>query len=41
MPINKTFHSEHLLSVASKEIPWFADIANYLISGVLPYEMEY
>ena len=41
IPINKTFHSEHLLSVASKELPWFADIANYLVSGTLPYGMDY
>ena len=41
MPINETFHDEHLLSGASKELPWFADIANYLISGILPYGMDY
>ena len=35
VPINKMFHGEHLLSVASKKIPWFADIANYLVSGAL------
>ena len=28
--INETLHDEHLLNVASKELPWFADIANYL-----------
>ena len=41
VPINETFHSEHLVSVASKELPWFADIANYLVSGILPYGMDY
>ena len=41
MPINETFHGEHLLSIASKELPWFADIANYLVSGILPYGMDY
>ena len=41
VPINETFHSEHLLSVTSKELSWFADIANYLVSGVLPYELDY
>ena len=41
VPINETFHGEHLLSVASKELPWFADIANYLVSGTLPYGMDY
>ena len=39
--INETFHSEHLLSVASKELPWFADIANYLVSSILHYGMDY
>lgn len=41
MPINETFHGEHLLNIASKEFPWFADIANYLVSGTLPYGMDY
>ena len=41
MPINKTFHGEHFLSLASKELPWFIDITNYLVSGVLPYGMDY
>ena len=41
MPINETFYGEHLLSVASKELPWFADIENYLVSGVLAYELDY
>ena len=41
VPINETFHGEHLLNVASKELSWFADITNYLVSGVLPYGMDY
>ena len=41
VPINETFYGEHLLSVASKELLWFANIANYLVSGVLPYELDY
>ena len=41
MLINETFHGEHLLNVASKELSWFADIANYLVSGILPYGMDY
>ena len=41
VPINDTFHDEYLLSVASKELPWYADIANYLVSGVLPYSLDY
>ena len=41
VPINDTFHDEYLLSIASKELLWFADIANYLVSGILPYGMDY
>ena len=41
VPINETFQGEHLLNVASKELPWFADITNYLVSGTLPYGMDY
>ena len=41
MPINETFHDEHLLSVVSKELPWYADIVNCLVSGVLPYDLDY
>ena len=41
VPINETFHGEHLISVASKELPSFADIANYFVSGVLPYKLDY
>ena len=41
MPINETFHDEHLLSVASKELSWYGDIVNYLVSGVLPYDLDY
>ena len=37
VPINETFHDEYLLTIASKELLWFADIVNYLISGILPY----
>ena len=41
VPINETFHGEHLFNVTPKEVPWFADIANYLVSDVLPYGMDY
>ena len=41
VPINETFYDENLLSVVSKELPWYADIANYLVSGVLPYDLDY
>ena len=41
MPINETFHDEYLLSVVSKELPWHANITNYLVSGILPYDLDY
>ena len=41
VPINETFQDEHLLSVVSKELPWYANITNYLVSGVLPYDLDY
>ena len=41
MSINETFYNEHLLSVISKELQWYANIANYLVSGVLPYDLDY
>ena len=41
VPISESFHGEHLLNITSKELPWFADIANYLVNGVLPYGMDY
>ena len=41
VPINETFHDEYLLTIASKELPLFADIVNYLVSGILPYGMDY
>ena len=41
IPISESFHGEHILNITSKELPWFADIANYLVSGILPYGMDY
>ena len=39
--INDTFPSEQLLQITKKELPWFVDIANYLVSGVLPYGIDF
>ena len=41
VPINESFHGEHLLTLDSKELPWFADFANYLVSGALPYRLDF
>ena len=35
-PINETFPDEQLFHIDSSEVPWFADIANYLASGIVP-----
>ena len=39
--INESFHGEHLLTLDSKELLWFADFANYLVSGALPYGLDF
>ena len=41
MPINESFHGEHLLTLDSKELPWFAGYAHYLVSGALPYGLDF
>ena len=41
VPINELFHGEHLLTLDSKELAWFADFTNYLISGALPYGLDF
>ncbi|XP_074373617.1 uncharacterized protein LOC141713961 [Apium graveolens] len=35
--INDSFPDNHLFSLISIEVPWFADIANYLASGTIPH----
>ena len=41
VPINYSFHGEHLLTLDSKECQWFVDFVNYLVSGVLPYGLDF
>ena len=41
VPINESFHGEHLLTLAFKELPRFADFANYLVSRALPYGLDF
>nr|XP_016493968.1 PREDICTED: uncharacterized protein LOC107813241 [Nicotiana tabacum] len=36
LEINDAFPDEQLLSVSMLDMPWFADIANYLVTGVVP-----
>ena len=39
--INESFHGEHLLTLDSKELPRFMDFLNYLVSGALPYGLDF
>ncbi|XP_062080896.1 uncharacterized protein LOC133785693 [Humulus lupulus] len=40
VPIKETFPDEHLFEVSQSQIiPWFADFANYLASGLMPPEL--
>ena len=38
--INERFTDESLMAV-EVSVPWFADIVNYLVCGILPYDMSY
>ncbi|XP_075077339.1 uncharacterized protein LOC142164067 [Nicotiana tabacum] len=38
--IMETFPDEQLLSTILEEAPWYADIANYLASSIVPYELS-
>ncbi|XP_070014060.1 uncharacterized protein [Nicotiana sylvestris] len=38
--IKETFPDEQLLAMTMEEAPWYADIANYLASGIVPYELS-
>ena len=38
-PVDDTFLDEHLFAV-SVQTPWFADIANYLVTGKLPNHLS-
>lgn len=39
LPIAETFPDEQLLHLQSKE-PWYADIVNFLVTGILPHELK-
>ncbi|XP_070022776.1 uncharacterized protein [Nicotiana sylvestris] len=38
--ILETFPDEQLLATSLKEVPWYADYANYLASGIIPYDLS-
>ena len=39
--INEVFPDEHLYAVLVKDLPWYADIVNYLVSEILPYQLSH
>ncbi|MBV8801887.1 MAG: Ty3/Gypsy family RNase HI domain-containing protein, partial [Gammaproteobacteria bacterium] len=39
-PINEVFPDEQLYIVDAHDTPWYADIVNYLVSGILPYDIS-
>ncbi|XP_074270854.1 uncharacterized protein LOC141594760 [Silene latifolia] len=41
LPINDHLPDDHLLSLSLGEAPWYADIVNYLVSGIIPHDYDY
>ncbi|XP_070004091.1 uncharacterized protein [Nicotiana sylvestris] len=40
LKINDSFPDEQLLSVSVNSMPWFADAANFLVTGIIPCELS-
>ncbi|XP_070040232.1 uncharacterized protein [Nicotiana tomentosiformis] len=40
LEINDSFLDEKLLAISMKEVSWFADLANFLVSGIIPDEFS-
>ncbi|XP_070007268.1 uncharacterized protein [Nicotiana sylvestris] len=40
LEINDSFLEEQLLSISMSGMPWFADLANYLVSGIVPNQFS-
>ncbi|XP_070041190.1 uncharacterized protein [Nicotiana tomentosiformis] len=38
--INDSFPDEQLLAISMKEVPWFIDLANFLVYGIIPDEFS-
>ncbi|XP_070025225.1 uncharacterized protein [Nicotiana sylvestris] len=38
--ILETFPDEQLLAITHQEAPWYADLANYLASGIVPHDLS-
>ncbi|GAA0185535.1 hypothetical protein LIER_32823 [Lithospermum erythrorhizon] len=41
IPIKETFPDEQLMLVSQNTPPWYADLVNYIVNGVLPNEFTY
>ena len=39
--IDDAFQDEHVLSASQDLIPWFADLANYLASGLVASDLSF
>ena len=40
-PVNENFPDEGILAVQCKQLPWYANIVNYLVAGVIPEDWDY
>ncbi|XP_075099175.1 uncharacterized protein LOC142176034 [Nicotiana tabacum] len=40
LKINDSFPDEQLLSVSMNSMPWFADVANFHVTGIVPCELS-
>ncbi|XP_070009802.1 uncharacterized protein [Nicotiana sylvestris] len=40
LEINDSFPDEQLLAISMKEVPWFVDLANYLVNGIISVEFS-
>ncbi|GKB51960.1 reverse transcriptase domain-containing protein [Tanacetum coccineum] len=39
--VDDNFPSETLMEITTRDIPWFADVANYLVGDIIPKGMTY
>ncbi|PIN21854.1 DNA-directed DNA polymerase [Handroanthus impetiginosus] len=38
--INDNFPDEQLLAIVASDVPWYADIVNYLTCGIIPFDLS-
>ena len=39
--VNENFPDEGILAIQCKQLPWYANIVNYLVAGVIPEDWDY